>query len=355
MKLGGIALAAAGLVAGYGVERVLLGRQRHQPDPEQLESFRPPQDARHRHVATDDGGEVHVVDVGPRHTDQGAATGSARPLVLLHGITLSTLSWHYQLQHLSERFRVLALDHRGHGKSRSGSASWSLGRLAADLVQVLEELDLRDAVILGHSMGAMTTLRFAVDRPDVVAERVAGLVLLSAAAGPVNRLVAWGALTKTVTPRAARGLALAERARGGLFPSSDLSHLVFRLGMGRGASPTLVELNRLMTAATPVSVWGELLSEVIGFDVMDKLQEVKVPAAVFVGASDLLTPPSAARKLVAALPDARPLEVFPGAGHMLMMERWEEVNERIGRFVDSLPGAEAAGSNPVFPTPPSGW
>lgn len=330
MKLAGIALAAAGVVAGYGVERVVLGRQRRRPDAEELESFRPPQDALHRNVPTDDGGEVHVVDMG-----------AGRPLVLLHGITLSALSWHYQLLDLSDRYRVLALDHRGHGKSRAGSDPWSLGRLAQDLRQLLEELDLRDAVLVGHSMGGMTILRFAVDHPGVLGDRVAGLVLISTAGGAIHRLAAWGALTKTVTPRVARGLALADRTRGGLFPSSDLSHLVFRLGVGRGASPTLVELNRLMTAATPVSVWGELLADVIGFDVLDELRDVRVPAVVFVGTADLLTPPSAARKLVAALPNARPLELFPGAGHLLMMEQREEVNRRIERFVDSLPPSGA--------------
>lgn len=325
MKLTGIALAAAGVVAGYGVERVVLGRQRHRPDPEELESFRPPQDALHRNVPTDDGGEVHVVEMG-----------EGRPLVLLHGITLSALSWHYQLLDLSDRYRVLALDHRGHGKSRAGSDPWSLERLARDLRQVLEELDLRDAVLVGHSMGGMTVLRFALDHPCVVSDRVAGLVLLSTAGAAIHRLAAWSALTKTVTPRVARGLALAERARGSLFPSSDLSHLVFRLGVGRGTSPTLVELNRLMTVATPVSVWGELLADVIGFDVLDKLGSVTVPAVVFVGTADLLTPPSAARKVAAALPNARPLEVFPGAGHLLMLERREDVNRRIERFVENL-------------------
>jgi len=336
VKLHTVGLAAAGLAAGYAAERMLLGRPRHRPDPEQLESFRPPPQALHRHVATDDDGEVHVVETG--------AGSGGRPLVLLHGITLSTLSWHYQLADLSDRFRVLAVDHRGHGQSRAGTAAWSIDRLACDLVHVLEDLDLRHAVVVGHSMGGMTALRFAIDHPRVVAERVAGMVLMSTAASPVHRLAAWKALTRVVTPRATRGLALAERARGGLFPTNDLSHLVFRLGMGKGASPTLIELNRLMTAATPVSVWGELLSGVIGFDVIDALHELTVPAVVFVGTADLLTPPAAARKLVDALPEARPLELFEGAGHMLMLERREEVNERIERFVASLPAPSGAGT-----------
>lgn len=333
MKVHSVALAAAGLVAGYGVERLVMGRARHRPDVDELESFRPPQDARHRHVTTDDGGEVHVVEVG-----------EGRPLVLLHGITLSTLSWHYQLLDLSDRFRVLAVDHRGHGQSRAGSTGSSLERLARDLLHVVEDLDLRDAVIVGHSMGGMTALRFAIDHPQVLDERVAGLVLMSTAASPVHRLAAWKAFTRAVTPRATRGLTLAERARGGLFPSTDLSHLVFRLGMGRDASPTHVELNRLMTAATPVSVWGELLSGVIGFDVLDELQEVQVPALVMVGTADLLTPPAAARKLVAALPQARPLEVFAGAGHMLMLERRHEVKRVIAHFVDSLSTSDSGGT-----------
>ena len=324
MKLRTLALAAGGIAAGYAAERVLLGRvhPRVPPDPS---AFEPPADAVHRDVPLSDGGTLHVVE-----------RGTGRPLVLLHGITLSSLTWHYQLQDLADRFRVLAVDHRGHGSSKPGDGGWELSRLALDVEELLEDLDLRDAVVVGHSMGGMVALRFALDHPDTLRDRVAGLVLMSTSGTPVHRLAAWKALSDAVTPSVKRGLALGDRLPGGLFPASDLSYLVFRFGMGQGAAPELVELNRLMTASTPVSVWSELMSGVVGFDVRERFHEVDVPALVLVGTRDLLTPPSAARALVAGLPGARPLVAYPGAGHMLMLERRHEVNEALESFAGTL-------------------
>jgi hypothetical protein len=81
----------------------------------------------HRTVATSDGGEIHVVE-----------RGQGRPFVLLHGVTLTSLSWQYQLIDLVDAgYRVVALDIRGHGRSRPGRDGFTLARLAADLHQVL--------------------------------------------------------------------------------------------------------------------------------------------------------------------------------------------------------------------------
>lgn len=324
MKLRTLALAAGGVAAGYVAERALLGRvhPRVPPDPS---AFEPPADAVHRDVSLSDDGSLHVVE-----------RGDGRPLVLLHGITLSSLTWHYQLQDLADSFRVLAVDHRGHGSSKPGDGGWELSRLALDVRELLEDLDLRDAIVVGHSMGGMVTLQFALDHPDALHERVAGIVLMSTSGTPVHRLTAWKALTDVVTPSVKRGLALGDRLPGGLFPASDLSYLVFRVGMGKDASPEHVELNRVMTASTPVSVWSELMSGVVGFDVRDRFHEIDVPALVLVGTRDVLTPPAAARAMVAGLPGARPLVGFPGAGHMLMLERRREVGEELERFSASL-------------------
>jgi pimeloyl-ACP methyl ester carboxylesterase len=326
VKLRTVALAAGSVAAGYAAERLLLGRARRSIDPCSLAAFRPPEDAVHHDVALSDGGRLHVVE-----------RGTGRPLVLLHGITLSALTWHYQLHDLADRYRVLAVDHRGHGTSSAGDGNWDLERLALDVRELLEHLALRDAVLVGHSMGGMVTLRFALDHAEALSEHVAGLVLMSTSGGPIHRFAAWRALSDAVTPSVKRGLALGDRVPGGLFPASDLSHLLFRVGLGKDASPEHVELNRLMTASTPVSVWSELMGGVVGFDVRDRLHEIDVPAVVFVGTRDVLTPPAAARELVAGLPMARPLEAFIGAGHMLMLERRVDVADRIERFVKDLP------------------
>lgn len=328
MRYRKLGLAAAGVGAAIAAERLFVGRVRRRLDPAAVDAFRFPHAAVHHEVPTSDGGTMHVVDHGD---------AEGRPIVLLHGITLSALTWHYQLLDLPDRYRLLAVDLRGHGSSVAGAAEWHLDRLATDLAELFDHLDVRDAVLVGHSMGGMVALRFALDHSATFTERVAGLVLMSTSGGPVVRLAAYQALTDAITPPARYALALGDRIPGGMFRANDLSYLIFRLGMGADPAPEHVELNRLMTAGTPVTVWSELITHVAGFDVRDRLGEIDAPALVLVGTRDLLTPPASARKLVAGLPQAQPLVAFPGAGHMLMLERRAEVAEQLERFAASLP------------------
>lgn len=321
MRYRKLAAAAVGLGAAVAAERLLIGRPRRRLDPATVEAFRFPDDATHHRVPTGDGAALHVVE-----------RGSGRPLVLLHGITLSARTWHYQFEDLADDHRLVAVDLRGHGTSEPGDSTWSLAELADDLARVFTMLDLRDAVLVGHSMGGMVALRFVLDHADLVTDRVRGLVLMSTSGGPVVRLAAYQALADAITPTAKRALSLGDRIPGGLFARNDLSYLIFRLGMGRDVAPEHVELNRLMTAETPIAVWSELIGQVAGFDVRERLSEIDLPALVMVGTRDLLTPPAFARQLVAGLPRAEPLAAFVGAGHMLMLERRVEVAERLRTF-----------------------
>ena len=105
--------------------------------------------------------------------DEGLDEGRGAPLLLLHGFTGSKLDFHDQLQWFSDRHRVLAPDQRGHGESSNlGRAdAYSLDILAEDLAGFLDALDVQRCHLLGHSMGGMVALRFALRYPasaDVV-------------------------------------------------------------------------------------------------------------------------------------------------------------------------------------------
>lgn len=80
--------------------------------------------------------------------------GVGRPLVLIHGWSQSAEQFRYQMEGLGDRYRVIAYDQRGHGESEKPGFGYKLGRLAGDLRDVLEALDLRDVAALGHSMGS---------------------------------------------------------------------------------------------------------------------------------------------------------------------------------------------------------
>lgn len=315
-------LLGAGL--GLSAETRLMRRERGRSDAAAADDFSPIPDARHSAIGMSDGGELHVVE-----------RGAGRPLVLLHGVTLSAVTWHYQLQDLAARFRVIAVDHRGHGRSVAGEDGHTIERLGRDLAELLVAMDLRDAVLVGHSMGGMTVLQFALDHPDLLAERVAGTVLVSSLASTEGAFPAWHTVSTVVAPASAFGLRAAAHLPGGYLPSSDLSYLITRAGLGRAPSPTHVELTRAMTAATPVAVLAELWVEIARFEVRERLRHVDMRCLVVVGTRDMVTPVSNAHEIVRHLPGAELVKVR-GGGHMLMLERRRELNELIEKFAAGL-------------------
>lgn len=95
-----------------------------------------------KHVTTNDGVRLHYLEAG-----------SGKTLVLVHGWSQSAEQFRYQIDALSQNYRVIALDQRGHGESDKPEYGYSIARLATDLHDVLHTLDLHDVTLLGHSMG----------------------------------------------------------------------------------------------------------------------------------------------------------------------------------------------------------
>ena len=80
--------------------------------------------------------------------------GSGRPIVLIHGWSQCAEEFKHQIEPLSARYDVIALDQRSHGESQKVSYGLRISRLSKDLYELLTELDLNEVALLGHSMGA---------------------------------------------------------------------------------------------------------------------------------------------------------------------------------------------------------
>src|SRR5258708_4607432 len=83
--------------------------------------------------------------------------GRGRPIVLLHGWSQCAEEFKYQIEPLSAQYEVIAVDQRSHGESQKVSYGLKISRLARDLYELLNELDLNDVALLGHSMGSALT------------------------------------------------------------------------------------------------------------------------------------------------------------------------------------------------------
>jgi non-heme chloroperoxidase len=246
--------------------------------------------------------------------------------VLSHGVTLSVRTWFHQLEQLpKEGFRTIAFDHRGHGKSVLGEEGHTLDNLGRDVRTVLERLDLHNAVLVGHSMGGVAVQSFVTQFPEIAADRVAGIVLLST--------LAYTPLGSRSTRTKARIEKILKRAPDSqwLWDSRNLGFVVARVGFGRDPRPSHVELVRTMMSECTPETRLEAPRVLIGLDLTHELPEVKIPTLVIGGTADVLTPPFEARQMARLVPGAR-LELLKGGGHMLMLERTEELDRLIADF-----------------------
>src|SRR5215218_6764853 len=112
------------------------------------------------------------------YVEQGDPDGT--PVVFVHGFSDSWHSYELVLPYLPPSIRAIALTQRGHGDATRPESGYTPADMAGDAAQVIEELGLGSAVVVGHSMGATVTQRFAIDYPELAR----GIVLL----GSVNNL-----------------------------------------------------------------------------------------------------------------------------------------------------------------------
>lgn len=311
----------AGVVAGAVIyeQRVLAGLDAT-PDPDADDGFAFPAD-RVRAIATPDGGSLHAEECG-----------SGRPVVLLHGHGASLGIFAPLAARLTAGGRrVIAVDHRGFGRSSAVPSTFGFRGLVDDLATVLEVLDLRDAILVGHSMGGGVVLGLAVECPDVIADRAAALVVLnSSARGPADRpfvrmkaaALDWS-LTEQVGRHPRHGLVLA------------------RANFGVDARRSHIAAARAIGLASPAARRQGLTRRLLGIDLTDRLGDVRVPVLVLAGAADRVVAPTESERIAATIPGAQ-LEVFRGAGHMLPVERSTEVAERILRLAAEVDAARVA-------------
>jgi non-heme chloroperoxidase len=111
--------------------------------------------------------------------------GTGEPIVFLAGWTLSSDAWAYQMGPLSERFRCIAIDRRGHGRSDDTGRGYDFDTLAGDVASVLDQLDLENVTLVAHSFASGEAVRYLTRHGT---RRVKRLLLLAPAALPYRRL-----------------------------------------------------------------------------------------------------------------------------------------------------------------------
>jgi pimeloyl-ACP methyl ester carboxylesterase len=343
--VGMVGVAAAGVAAGVATERYLLRRSRHVRDTDDPYVDEPfgelPYDDRFGVVAPD-GVEIYVEIVEP---DRPPAPG-APTLVFVHGFCLDMGTFHFQRREFTGEYRMVFYDQPGHGKSsRLERGEYTLDALGAALKAVLEKtVPDGKAVLIGHSMGGMTIMALAEQAPELFADRIAGVVLISTSAGKLNE-VTFG--LPEITARLAAPLLPVVRNAGRLSTSmvdrarrasSDLAWLLTRrYGFGHGKpSRSLVSYVEQMNSTTTTEVIARYVHTLHTHSRVVALATLRhVPVLVVCGDTDVLTPIAHSREIVRELPDAE-LSIVDGGGHVALLEHSDQVNAAIRAFLQRI-------------------
>lgn len=278
----------------------------------------------HRHtVLTNDGVALSVSDSRP--------TGAIEhTVVLLHGLCLTRKSWYRPARHLRGRpgLRVIAYDHRGHGRSgRAPLHTYTPDRLAEDLADVLTALNVTSPVTFaGHSMGGMTALSYLARPLTAQPIHPQGLVLVATSAGQLTdhglgRLLAVPGLDAAINVVHHLPQMVSERVMHAVArPVCDI------VTHDKTVSASLAEAFRSTSTSTALGFLHSLKT----YDRHHILPTISAATTVISGGTDLLTPPVHSDAMAAAIAGARRIHLHE-AGHMLLHEAATVVSDAIVR------------------------
>jgi 3-oxoadipate enol-lactonase len=287
--------------------------------------------------ATDSGAGWRSVELVGRGTtyafDQAGPSLESPTVVLLHGLTATgSLNWTSTIATLGERYRVIALDHRGHGRGIRSEDPFRLEDCADDVVALIDALGVRKAIFVGYSMGGpIAQLVWRRHR-----DRVTGLVLCATAADftttpdhwPLVRALEKVRRVTQMVPRSIR-LRAARPFLGGLVSDPALRNEVL-VAMSSHEERTIHEAEQ----------------EIRRFRSTSWIGEIDVPVVVVTTRRDRMVRPALQRQMAELIPGARTIEI--DAAHLAAFTKPDLVANAVASACDSI-------ARPDTPAPRRGF
>ncbi len=247
-----------------------------------------------------------------------AGPEDGRVVVLIHGwVYGSVATWHRFIDRLAEQYRVVAIDHRNHGKADRIQARYTIDEAADEVAAIMQQIGLSEVAVLGYSMGGMIAQSIARRHPGLV-ER---LILAGTAAYPipVRRPLTWMAF-----------LLVRAAGRAGSPIGARMSyHYLLSVGaVDRKHSRWLWDT----VTNRDINLYFEGGRTILNFDSRSWVGKLAVPALVVIPTEDQLIPPSAQYELAALLPSAEVVELV-GAKHESVMTHPDDVVKAIEGFI----------------------
>jgi 3-oxoadipate enol-lactonase len=244
--------------------------------------------------------------------------GSGAPLLLIMGLGWSSHAWYRLRPVLSERYRTIALDNRGVGRSEAPAGPYSIAQMAADAAAVLNAARVNTAHIFGMSMGGMIAQEFALQYPKKVRSLILGC---TAAGGPQAIRAEQEALNVLMT----RGQDPDQFAKA-------ISPFIYDQGTRaeRIEEDTAVRRKWYPSA----DAYFAQLQAVMAWEAYSRIGGIAAPTLVIHGENDRLVPPENAKLIAARIPGAK-LVVIPRASHIFTTDQPDVAHGAILEFLDA--------------------
>jgi 3-oxoadipate enol-lactonase len=249
--------------------------------------------------------------------------GKGKPLLLISGLGSDLNGWALQIPEFAKKYRVIAFDNRGSGRTDAPDMPYSIRMMAEDTVGLMDALSIEKAHVLGVSMGGYIAQELAIRYPG----RVESLILVTTSVGPyllkISVLQAW-----------------ARQALRDMRPMTFFQIMLpFMFNDSSFESPGVLEMAVATIAghsSTPPHILARQMTACVEHDARDRIGQITAPTLVLAGKEDPFVPFSLFEELAASIPNAR-FRVLDGGGHGFNASMADKFNRAVLEFLEQLP------------------
>jgi non-heme chloroperoxidase len=252
--------------------------------------------------------------------------GGEGPIVVLaHGFAGNLEGWNMVFNELVKSgFRVIAFDQRGHSKSTIGTDGVNSKAMANDYKTVLEHFDVKDGILVGHSMGGFLSIKFMLDYPEIAQNRLYGTLLMSTLAGDLSRDNSQNKSQIWLIKNGWIQTVMSNESLATLFQSTFIGtpyKAIIQTALQSSKSQDLVVLTPILEALVDENYYPQL-------------SKIKTPCVVMLGTADKSTPSFHSEDLIKGIAKARMVKV-EGKGHLLNWEAHLKIVEEIKKMSEN--------------------
>jgi 3-oxoadipate enol-lactonase len=248
------------------------------------------------------------------YTDEGSGKDT---IVFSHGLLMSSEMFRAQIEHFKSRYRCIAYDHRGQGRSEVTETGYDLEQLTQDAVAFIEALDVGAVHFVGLSMGGFIGMRLASRRPELLKS----LTLMCTSADTESNRLKYSLMT-LVFQLGGRKL-IHKRLMKVLFGKTFLSD------PGRQSEKERWSQHLLHL---PTTISKSVSAVIHRSGVADELSTIELPVLILAGEEDMAIPVEKARSLHERITGSV-LHIIPGSGHSITIEQPDVVNRLMEEFL----------------------